>query len=150
MGTDCAPLLVNLYLFYHESKYMKGLIKSNMTKARQFSNTVRYIDDLLTLNNPSFEIEVANIYPSELILKKTTESYDMVSYLDIRIMIVEGQYVTSIYDKRDDFTFRIVNFPFMCSNVPAVPAYGIYISQLVRMGRICDRYEDFVRRLPQD
>ena len=46
----------------------------------------------------------------------------------------------------DDFTFRIVNFPFMCSNVPAVPAYGIYISQLVRMGRICDRYEDFVRK----
>ena len=52
----------------------------------------------------------------------------------------------TINDKRDDFTFRIVTFPFMCSNVPAVLAYGIYISQLVRMGRICDRYEDFVRK----
>ena len=47
---------------------------------------------------------------------------------------------------RDDFTFRIVNFPFMCSSIPAVPAFGIYISQLVRMGRICDYYEDFVRK----
>ena len=52
----------------------------------------------------------------------------------------------TINDKRDDFTFRIVTFPFMCSNVPAVLAYGIYISQLVRMGRICDRYEHFVRK----
>ena len=42
--------------------------------------------------------------------------------------------------------FGIVNFPFMCSNIPAGPAYGIYISQLVRIGRICDNYEDFVSR----
>ena len=33
-----------------------------------------------------------------------------------------------IFDKRDDFTFPIVNFPFLCSNIPAAPAYGVYIT----------------------
>ena len=49
--------------------------------AKRFSRTVRYIDDLLTLNNPSFGTEIANIYPHELVLKKTTERSDMLSYL---------------------------------------------------------------------
>ena len=39
---------------------------------------------------------------------------------------------TKIYDKRDDFNFKIINFPNMCSNIPASPAYGVYISQLIR------------------
>ena len=51
----------------------------------------------------------------------------MVSYLDVGIIITSGQF---IYDKRDSFNFPIVNFPFMSSNIPA---YGIYISQLVRI-----------------
>ena len=37
----------------------------------------------------------------------------------------------------------IVNFPFLDSNIPTKPAYGVYISQLVRIGRICGQYEDF-------
>ena len=53
----------------------------------------------------------------------------------------------SIYDKRDDFTFRIVNFPHMDSNIPANPAYGLYISQLVRYARICTSKVDFMNRL---
>ena len=70
MGTDCAPLLANLYLFHFEYVYMRRLISSNMSKARAFSNTFRYIDDLLTLNNPSFENTINEIYPPELVLKK--------------------------------------------------------------------------------
>ena len=53
----------------------------------------------------------------------------------------------SIYDKSDDFTFRIVNFPHMDSNIPANPAYGVYISQLVRYARICTSKVDFMNRL---
>jgi hypothetical protein len=44
-------------------------------------------------------------------------------------------YSTSLYDKRDDFDFAIVNFPFLCSNIPLSPAYGVYISQLIRYAR---------------
>ena len=51
--------------------------------AKRFSNTVRYIDDLLTLNNARFEEEISNIYPPELTLKRTTESDAKLSYLDI-------------------------------------------------------------------
>ena len=140
MGTDCAPLLANLYLFYFEYQYMKKLMKNNRGKAKQFSHTVRYIDDLLTLNNPSFETEIYNIYPSKLVLKKTTESCDMLSYLDIRITILESRYVLAVYDKRDNFHFGIVNFPFMCQLDQRT------VFQLVRIGRICDNYEDYVSR----
>ena len=51
------------------------------------------------------------------------------------------------YDKREDFAFRIANFPHMDSNSPANPAYGVYISQLVRNARICTSKVDFINRL---
>ena len=41
---------------------------------------------------------------------------------------------------------NIVNFPHMDSNIPSKPAYGVYISQLIRIGRICDSYESFYTR----
>ena len=50
MGTDCAPLLANLFLFFYEYRYMKNLIKNDIFMARRFNNTMRYIDDLLILN----------------------------------------------------------------------------------------------------
>jgi hypothetical protein len=56
----------------------------------------------------------------------------------------EGRLRTNLYDKRDYFNFPIVNFPFICSNIPAAPAYGVYISQLIRYSRACDSYQDFL------
>ena len=53
----------------------------------------------------------------------------------------------SIHDKRDDFTFRIANFPHMNSKISANPAYGFNISQLVRYTRICTSKVDFMNRL---
>ena len=53
---------------------------------------------------------------------------------------------TSIYDKREDFNFKIVNFPYLDSNIPKNPAYGIYISQLVRYARICGDKREFKAR----
>ena len=41
------------------------------------------------------------------------------------------------HDKQDDFNFKIVNFPYLSSNIPSGPANGVYISKLVRIGRIC-------------
>ena len=48
--------------------------------------------------------------------------------------------------KKDDFNLDIVNFPYMCSNIPAKPTYGVYISQLIRICRICDNYSSFLLR----
>ena len=50
---------------------------------------------------------------------------------------------TKLYDKRDDFNFRIVNFPFLSSNIPSGPSYGVYISQIIRHARCCTYYGDF-------
>ena len=146
MGTDCAPLLANLFLFFYEYKFMKLKLKQNSQLAKTFSCTFRYIDDLLTLNNPNFVDEIKNIYPTQLELKKTTETDSKLSYLDLEINIVDSRFTTTVYDKRDGFNFHIVNFPYMDSNIPSKPAYGVYISQLVRIGRICDNYENFSTR----
>ena len=53
---------------------------------------------------------------------------------------------TKLYDKRDDFNFAIVNFPFICSNITTAPAYAVYISQLMRYSRACGSYQDFFDR----
>ena len=52
----------------------------------------------------------------------------------------------AIYDKRD-LNFPIVNFLFMDSNIPAAPAYKVYISQLIRHFRVCGSYQDFLDRV---
>ena len=114
--------------------------------ARRFNNTMRYIDDLLVLNNTNFSSAIQDIYPSDLQLKKTTESTTALSYLDILITIEHGKHSTTLYDKRDSFQFEIVNFPDMSSNIPSKPAYGVYISQLVRIGRICSSNKQFYER----
>ena len=51
------------------------------------------------------------------------------------------------YDKREDFNFPIVNFPFICSNIPATPAYGVHISQFIGYSRVCGTYHDFLQRV---
>jgi hypothetical protein len=92
----------------------------------------RYIDDVLSLHNSRFGYFVDHIYSIELEIKDTTDTYRSASYLDLHLEIdSEGQLRTKPYDKRDDFNLPIVNFPFICSNIPATPAYGVYISQLI-------------------
>ena len=49
-------------------------------------------------------------------------------------------------DKHDDFNFHITNFPFLSSNIPSSPAYGVFISQLIRYARACSSYECFILR----
>ena len=82
MGTDCEPLLANLFLLFYKYRYMKSLIKSNILMARKFNNTMGYIDDLLVLNNTNSNVAINIIYPPELQLKKTTQNTTALSYLD--------------------------------------------------------------------
>ena len=59
---------------------------------------------------------------------------------------LDGQLRTSLYDKRDDFNFHITNFPILSSNIPSSPAYGVFISQLIRYARACSSYGCFILR----
>ena len=103
--------------------YMRSLLKTNLCLAKRFADTVRYIDDLLTLNNNKFNSEMSNIYPPELTLKRTTESDTKLYYLDVSISICHGKFVTEVYDKKDNYNFNIANYPFMCSNNYTSKAY---------------------------
>jgi hypothetical protein len=48
--------------------------------------------------------------------------------------------------KGDYLNFAIVNFPYVCSNTPLSPSYGVYISQLIRYVRACSAYDQFLSR----
>ena len=108
-----------------------------------FNNTYRYLDDILALNNPTFSNFINDIYPKELTLNKSNLTDSRCPFLDLDLSIINGRLHTKVYDKRDDFSFPIVNFPFLEGDVPLAPSYGVYISQLVRYARICSDVSDF-------
>ena len=148
MGTNCVPLLADLFFYSYEADFIQRLLMKNEKKrARSFNFTFRYIDDVLSLNNSRFGDFADRIYPFELEIKETTDTDKSASYLGLHLEIdSEGRLRTKIYDKIYDFNFPIVNFPFICSNIPAAPAYGVYISQMIRYYRACCSYQDFLDR----
>ena len=99
------------------------------------SNTPRYF---------SFAY-LGQMYPAELEIKDTTESNISASYLDL-LLSIGGTVNFTLNDKRDDFNFHITNFPFLSSNIPTSPAYGVFISQLIRHARACSSYGCFILR----
>ena len=129
MGMNCAPLLADFCLYSYESELLQKCVKDKkIHKGRAFNFTYRYIDDVLSINNSRFAEFLPLIYPPELKAKETTDTASSASFLDLYLEFDDsGQLSTKIYDKRDNFNFKIINFPNMCSNIPASPAYGAYI-----------------------
>ena len=70
---------------------------------------------------------VNQIYPSELQLNKANTSDTEAPFLDLHLSISNGFVSSKIYDKRDDFDFDIVNFPFLDGDVPRRPSDGVYV-----------------------
>ena len=137
MGTNCAPLVADLFLFCYERDFMLSLSDNNQADIIEaFNSTSRYLDDLLNIDNPYFEQMVGQIYPTELQLNKANSSGTEAPFLDLNLSITNGIVSSKIYDKRDDFNFEIVNFPFLDGDVPRSPSYGVYISQLIRFARV--------------
>ena len=83
-----------------------------------FKSTSRYLDDLLNIDNPYFEGMVNRIYPPELQLNKANTSEIEAPFLDLHLSISNGFVSSKIYDKRDNFDFDIVFFPFLDGDVP--------------------------------
>ena len=105
------------------------------------------VDDLITVHNKHIKDAVKEIYPPFLELKETTDSLDGTSHLDLYLFKdKDGNISRRLYDKRDDYKFTIVNYPFLHSNIPEGPAYGIYISRLVAFVRACQSLQDFNNR----
>ena len=114
MGTNCAPLVAELFLFCYERDFMLSLSDNNQTDIIEaFNSTSRYLDYLLNIDNPYFEQMVGQIYITELQLNKVKFFWYWSTVLDLNLSITNGTVFSKIYDKRDDFNFEIVNFPFL-------------------------------------
>ena len=127
MGTNCAPLLADLFLFCYERDCMLSPLDNNQTDIIEaFNSTSRYLDDLLNIDNPYFEQMVGQIYPTEIQLNKANSSDTEAPFLDLTLSTTNGIVSSKIYYKRDDFNFEmIVNFPFLDEVVPRSPSYGV-------------------------
>ena len=80
--------------------------------------------------------------------EKTNLSDNLASYLDLTFTIEkDGKLSAKLYDKRHNFNFHTVNFPFLSSNIPSGPSYSVYISQLIRYARCCSYCEMLAERL---
>ena len=88
MGTNCAPLLSDLFLYSYEDEFVQSLFKSgNKHLAQQFDFTFRHIDNVLSLKHTNFAEYLEFIYPRELVVKETTETAASSLYLDCYLYI---------------------------------------------------------------
>ena len=145
MGTNCVPLVTDLFLFRYERNFMLSpYTDGNQSEVIEaFNSTSRYLDDLLNIYNTFFDSMVNHIYPSELQLNKANVSDIEASFLDLHLFISVGFVKTKIFDKRDNFDFDIVNFPFIDVDVPRSTSYGVYISQFIRFAQVLSHVDDF-------
>ena len=75
MGTNCAPLVADLFLFGYERDFMMSLSDDKQADVSDaFNTTSRYLDDILNINNVYFDNMASQIYPSELQLNKVNAS----------------------------------------------------------------------------
>ena len=85
-------------------------------------------------------MDTKEIYPVELTLKKANTNNEHCPLSILIYRIINGKLNTKIYDKREDFSFPIIQYPFLDGDVPLSPSYGVYIFRLVRIARVCNNY----------
>ena len=127
MGTNCAPLVADLFLFCYERNFMFLSEEKHSEVIGAFSSTFRYLDDLLNIDNSYFDGLISQIYPSERQLIKQILLKPKAPFLDLHLSISDGFISCKIYDKRDDFDFEKVNFPYLDGDVPRRAFNGVYI-----------------------
>ena len=147
VGTNYASLVADLFLFCYERDFMMSLSGDKQADVIDaFNTTSRYLDDILNINNVYFDNMVSQIYPSELQLNKANTSDTEAAFLDLHLSISNNNVSTKKYDKRDQFDFEILNFPFLDGGVPRYTSYGVYIAQLIRFARASSYITDFNTR----
>ena len=109
MGTNCAPLVADLFLFCYERDFMKDLSSDNQADViKAFNSTSRYFDDLLNIDNPYFE-------GSELQLNKANTSDTEAPFLDLHLPIFNGD-----VPRRPSYGVyipQLIRFTRVCSHV---------------------------------
>ena len=137
MGGNASPLLADLCLSMMEFNF----IMQNPTQGRQLRHTMRYIDDILTLNTESMTTEGSRIYDNSLPLTFDDTSDGTGHFLDLQIDRNADSF--SLYDKRKDFNFQVIRYTQATSNCPNSIGLNTITAQLIRLGRICTETNDF-------
>ena len=79
-----------------------------------------------------------------MVINKTNISVCKSTFLDLSISIFRRKFYVKLYDKRNDYNFNVINYPFLDGNIPKGQSYGIFISQLVKLAQINDSFDNFV------
>ena len=150
MGTNCAPLIADLFLYCYERDFMSNLQKSKrFDLIDKFNDTSRYLDDIFTIDNPTFAEHIPDIYPRELQLNKANPSDKETFFLDLNIKAKSRMYqgvlklLVTIFTPAFTTNAMTLDFPWLSGDIPRLPSYGIYISQFVRFARCCTSVFDF-------
>ena len=147
MGTNCSPLVADLFLFCYDRDFMMYLSDDKQADVIVvFYTTSRYLDNILNINNVYFDNMASQLYPSELHLNKANTSDTQATFLDLHLSISNDIVSTKIYNKHDNFDFEIVNFPILDGDVPRSTSFGVSISQLIRFARASTYVADFNTR----
>ena len=143
MGTICVPLVEDLFRFVIRDT--SSCLFLTIIKLMLFNSTSRYVDDLLDFGNPYFEQMEGKRYPTELQLNKANP-FDTEAPPLMNLYITKGKVLSTIYDNRNEFEFKIVNFRFLDRDVTRFPSCGVYISQLILSARVCSNVTEFNNR----
>ena len=148
MGGNCSPLLADLFLCFCEYTFMSNLLKEKkFGLAKKLSNISRYIDDIAVVDYKWFERWLSIIYPDSLVANRSGESDTCVEYLDIKVNINEGNIVTDVFHKVDNFNFEVALYTNVNSNIPYNLGLNVFAGQVLRFGRICSNSNNFIKRI---
>ena len=88
MGTNCAPLVADLFLFCYERDFMMSLSDDKQADVIDaFNTTSRYLDDILNINNVYLDNIISQICPLELQLNKANTSDTEAEFLDLHLSV---------------------------------------------------------------
>jgi hypothetical protein len=153
MGTNPAPYLANLHLYRYETKFIDRLMQENITEAQQYLGTFRFIDDVLSVDNPHFEqhVKIAEsndpqdpIYPNYLALNKTTSTITAADFLGMEILDHGYEFEIKVASSKKRFPYPNIKYPSLYGNFPPVLGYGVFTGQLFRFSRICSKFSSFI------
>ena len=146
MGTNSAPHMANIYLHVYEHNYIQQFkLQHKYDDLKRLQYIFRYQDDLFVVNDGGpFDSLYKTIYPREMILKRTNISPVVVNLLDSTVSIHQGKFMYKLYEKRNEFNFNVINYPFACGNIPKIPSHGIFISQLMRFCNMNSSFKHYV------
>ena len=145
MGSNSSPVIANLCLSYMEFKYLHN--RQNAGPARQLSNSVRYIDDIATFGTHVLKEVYRDIYPDTLPLSFDDTNDGTGHFLDLFIDRNRESKSITLYDKRVDFDFEVIRFPFKGSNQPMNVGLNVLYAQVIRIARICGAKDEFLSNL---